>query len=75
VDFANMAKAAGYQDAICFSDLQTFEAALPNLLASDGPVMAVLKIVPGEPYPRDYDYIHSEKARKKFRDALNLDPS
>lgn len=75
VDFANMAKAAGYQDAICFSDLETFEEALPSLLASNGPVMAVLKIVPGKAYPRDYDYIHSETARKKFRDALNHDPA
>lgn len=75
VDFANMAKAAGYQDAMCFSDLQTFEAALPNLLVSDGPVMAVLKIVSGEAYPRDYDYIHSEVARQQFRDALNRDPA
>jgi thiamine pyrophosphate-dependent acetolactate synthase large subunit-like protein len=75
VDFANMAKAAGYHDAVCFSDLQTFEAALPTFLASDGPVMAVLKIVSGEAYPRDYDYIHSAKARNKFREALNRDPA
>jgi sulfopyruvate decarboxylase subunit beta len=73
VDFANMAKAAGYQDAMCFSDLDTFKAALPNLLMYSGPVMAVLKIVPGKAYPRDYDYIHSEAARQKFRDALNRD--
>ena len=68
-----MAKAAGYQDAICFTQLDTFEATLPNLLSSDGPVMAVLKTVPGKAYPRDYDYIHSDEARQKFRDALNRD--
>lgn len=75
VDFAKMAKAAGYKDAICFTQLDAFEATLPNLLSSDGPVMAVLKTVPGKAYPRDYDYIHSDEARQKFRDALNRDPA
>ena len=71
VDFAAMAIAAGYQKAVSFSELETFEAALPALLAADGPVMAVLKIIPGEAYPRDYAYIHSAEAREKFRAALN----
>ena len=73
VDFAGMAEAAGYQDAMRFSQLDAFEAALPELLACDGPVMAVLKIAPGKAYPRDYNYIHSATARKTFRDALNRD--
>ena len=71
VKFAAMAKAAGYQKAVCFSELEEFEAALPALLAADGPVMAVLKIIPGEDYPRDYAYIHSAATREKFRAALN----
>ena len=71
VKFAAMAKAAGYQKAACFSELEEFEAALPALLAADGPVMAVLKIIPGEDYPRDYAYIHSAATREKFRAALN----
>ena len=73
VDFAAMAIAAGYQKAVCFSELEAFEAALPALLAADGPVMAVLKIIPGEAYPRDYAYIHSAEAREKFHAALNHD--
>ena len=71
VDFAAMAIAAGYQKAVCFSELEAFEAAVPALLAADGPVMAVLKIIPGEAYPRDYAYIHSAEARETFRAALN----
>ena len=71
VDFAGMAKAAGYKDAICFYDLAAFERALQELLASEGPVMAVLKTIPGKAYPRNYDYIHSEAARHRFRHALN----
>jgi thiamine pyrophosphate-dependent acetolactate synthase large subunit-like protein len=73
IDFANIAEAAGYQHASCFNQLDAFEASLPELLAFDGPVMAVLKIMAGHPYPRDYDYIHSAAARKTFRDALNRD--
>jgi thiamine pyrophosphate-dependent acetolactate synthase large subunit-like protein len=73
IDFVGMAKAAGYRDAMHFSQLDAFEAALPELLACDGPVMAVLKIVPGKAYPRDYNYIHSATARRTFRDALNRD--
>jgi hypothetical protein len=37
--------------------------------------MAVLKIVPGKAYPCDYNYIHSEAARQKFRAALTRDPA
>jgi thiamine pyrophosphate-dependent acetolactate synthase large subunit-like protein len=73
IDFANIAEAAGYQHASCFNQLDAFEASLPELLAFDGPVMAVLKVMAGQPYPRDYDYIHSAAARKTFRDALNRD--
>ena len=71
VKFAAMAKAAGYQKAVCFSELEAFEAALPSLFAANGPVMAVLKIIPGEDYPRDYTFIHSAATREKFRTALN----
>ena len=73
IDFANIAEAAGYNHASCFNQLDAFEASLPELLAFDGPVMAVLKVMAGRPYPRDYDYIHSAAARKTFRDALNRD--
>jgi hypothetical protein len=71
VDFAAMARAAGYQTAVCFSELKAFEAELPALLVADGPVMVVLKIIPGEAYPRDYAYIHSKATREKFCAALN----
>ncbi|MFU0507046.1 thiamine pyrophosphate-dependent enzyme [Pseudaminobacter sp. NGMCC 1.201702] len=71
VDFAGFAKAAGYVDACSFDDLGRFEADLPRLLKAPGPQIAVLEIVPGNSYPRDYAYIHSAAARKSFRDALN----
>jgi sulfopyruvate decarboxylase subunit beta len=71
VDFAGMARAAGYADAVSFDDLDRFKAGLPGLLQAAGPRMAVLEIVPGESFPRMYDYIHSAAARQSFRQALN----
>lgn len=71
VDFAGMARAAGYAGARSFEDLDGFRDGLPGLLAAPGPQMAVLEIVPGAPYPRDYAYIHSAAARQSFRAALN----
>jgi len=70
VDFAAMAKAAGYQQVESFSDLDDFETRVAGFLQSPGPAFAVMKIEPGESYPRDYAYIHSVQARKRFRQAL-----
>jgi phosphonopyruvate decarboxylase len=70
VDFPGLARAAGYAHVAAFDDLATFEAALPGLLALEGPVFAALRIVPGEPSPQDYAFIHSPAARQIFKDAL-----
>ena len=58
-------------DGETFADLADFRTNLADFLASDGPAMAVLKIEPGDPHPRDYAYIHSPEARHRFRQALN----
>lgn len=71
VDFVGFAQAAGYANARSFDDLDRFKTGLPGLLRAAGPQMAVLEIVPGDPYPRDYAYIHSAAARQSFRAALN----
>ena len=71
VNFASIAKSAGYCSANSFDKLTDFESKLPQLLNSDGPVMGVIKVVPGAKYPADYKYIHSHEARRKFRKALN----
>ena len=71
VDFAAMALAAGYRSAATFSQLDDFEAGIGDFLKSSGPALAVLGIEPGQPYPRDYRYIHSPEARARFRAAVN----
>ena len=73
LDFAGMARAAGYVEAVEFSDLDRFEASVADFLARPGPALAVMHIEAGEAYPRDYAYIHSAAARKSFRRALAAD--
>lgn len=70
VDFAAMAKAAGYKRVESYSELDDLEAGAGDFLKSPGPAFALLKIEPGEAYPRDYNYIHSATARRNFRQAL-----
>ncbi|NNE81248.1 MAG: thiamine pyrophosphate-binding protein [Silicimonas sp.] len=71
LDFAGLARAAGYAGAEAFSDLNDFEDNLDAILDRPGPQLAELQIVPGAPYPQRYDYIHSSEARETFRRALN----
>ncbi|MFT5503747.1 MAG: sulfopyruvate decarboxylase subunit beta [Gammaproteobacteria bacterium] len=70
VDFSAMASAAGYKQSVSFSNIETFESNISDFLATPGPSFAALYIEAGDPYPRDYDYIHSAEARDKFRLAL-----
>jgi len=70
VSFAGLARAAGYAKTFEFAELAAFEAAVAQVLASDGPVFADLKLVPGEPPPQDYSFIHGAAARDAFRAAL-----
>jgi len=71
VDFAAMARASGYRNAATFSDLEDFRANLGGFLSQPGPALAALKVEAGKAYPRDYEYIHGEGARARFRSALN----
>jgi thiamine pyrophosphate-dependent acetolactate synthase large subunit-like protein len=46
VDYAGLARAAGYPTAVGFADLGEAVAALPGLLAAPGPVFAAFKVWP-----------------------------
>ena len=46
VDYAMIAKGAGYPRAFNFSDLDEFGAALPGILKAPGPVFVALKVFP-----------------------------
>ena len=74
VDFAAMARAAGYPHAEAHERLEPFADALPGILARPGPTMTALRVTPGETHPRDYAWIHSEAARARFRRGLREIP-
>ena len=73
VDFAAMAKAAGYRTVVTFSELDHLGSSVQEFLKTPGPAFALMKVEPGESYPRDYAYIHSAEARQRFRQALHTD--
>jgi len=70
VSFAGLARAAGYAKVFEFADLAAFETNVAQVLAAEGPVFADLKLVPGDPPPQDYTFIHGPAAREAFRKAL-----
>ena len=70
VDFAGLARAAGYAHAHEFSDLADFGKGIGNVLQEKGPVFVDLKLEPGETYPKDYGIMHGAKIRQDFRTAL-----
>jgi sulfopyruvate decarboxylase subunit beta len=70
VSFSGLARAAGYPKVYDFAELGEFEARIASVLREDGPVFVDLKLVPGEPPPQDYDFIHGKAAREVFRAAL-----
>ena len=74
VDFAGLARAAGYPCADRYDDLARFAGDLPGLLARPGPTLCDLRIRPGTAYPRDYDAIHGSPARERFKAALRASP-
>ncbi len=70
VDFAALARAAGYAHVAAFSQLGEFSAAVGALLRRDGPVFAVLDVVPGPAVPMDYPDLYTASRREAFRAAL-----
>jgi thiamine pyrophosphate-dependent acetolactate synthase large subunit-like protein len=51
VDFAGMARAAGFQLVHAFEDAAAYEAALPSILARQGPVCVTVRVEPGTEVP------------------------
>lgn len=70
VSFAGFARAAGIQKVFEFDDLADFDQRIGAVLAQEGPVFVVLKVVAGETYPQDWNVIHSGALRRQFEEAL-----
>ena len=73
VDFAGMARSAGYRVTESYSQLEDFRQAMPRVLQAQGPVFVNLHLEPGEVSPvADYEHIHGAKARHEFAAALAM---
>lgn len=70
VSFAAIARGAGISNAFEFSEIDAFEAKLPEILVMEGPVFAALKVTPGETYAYRWDVIHGAESRQSFREAM-----
>jgi sulfopyruvate decarboxylase subunit beta len=70
VDFSLLAKAAGFRRTYEFSELDTFEQGVDDVLAGDGPVFATLNLEQGAAYDHDFPALHSAESRTAFRTAL-----
>jgi sulfopyruvate decarboxylase subunit beta len=69
VDFASMARAAGYAATYDFSDLRMFEQQVAHVLEQDGPVFATLHVEPSKPLQYDYASLHAADKRTAFKEA------
>ena len=71
LDFAGIARSAGYRHAESFSELSTFAERVPELLNAPGPTFVELHLEPGDTTPApDYEHIHGVRARREFSEAL-----
>jgi phosphonopyruvate decarboxylase len=70
VDFAALARAAGYVRAETIATLGDFETKILGLLKEPGPVFVELQLVAGPPPSQDYAFIHGAPTRAAFKAAL-----
>jgi phosphonopyruvate decarboxylase len=69
VDFAALARAAGYAAVYDFADLGVFAQQVAHVLEQDGPVFATLHVEPTKPLIYDYESLYDPAKRKAFKAA------
>jgi sulfopyruvate decarboxylase subunit beta len=70
VDFAAMARSAGFPHVHEFSELANFEQQAAHVLKQDGPVFATLHIEPSQPLTYDYANLYDPARRKALKAEL-----
>jgi thiamine pyrophosphate-dependent acetolactate synthase large subunit-like protein len=70
VDFAAMARAAGFAYAYDFADLANFEQQAGHVLGVAGPVFACLRVEPSKPLHYDYPKLYDPLRRAALKAAL-----
>lgn len=70
LNFAGIAREAGFRHSFEFDDLTRFASELPRILALEGPVFATLKVVQGDASLQDYSYVNSSARVREFKEAI-----
>ena len=70
IDFAGLARAAGYRHACTISELSDFAGQIEGLLKMAGPVFVELMLAPGAAYPIDYPNLYRADRRERLKAAL-----
>ena len=70
VDFAAMARSAGYAHCHEISELASFEQQIGHVLSQDGPVFCTLHVERSKPLTYDYNDLYAVARRKALKAAL-----
>jgi len=70
VDFAGLARSAGYTQVHDFSELKSFEQQIGHVLAQEGPVFATLHVRNSRPLVYKYDDLYKASRRAALKAAL-----
>jgi len=70
VDFAGLARSAGYAQVHDFSELRSFEQQVGHVLAQEGPVFATLHVQKNRPLIYKYDDLYKTSRRVALKAAL-----
>jgi sulfopyruvate decarboxylase subunit beta len=74
IDFAAMARSAGYREVYEFSELAHFEQQAAHVLRQDGPVFATLHVAPSRELTYDYPNLYDPARRRALKAALQRTP-
>jgi thiamine pyrophosphate-dependent acetolactate synthase large subunit-like protein len=67
MDFAGIARGAGYAACYDFSELKIFEQQVAHVLEQEGPVFATLHVEPSKELKYDYPSLYDPQKRKAFK--------
>ena len=70
IDFAGLARAAGYREVLQCRDTANLAEAFPGVLRRDGPAFVDLQVEHAGEVPLDYDALFSPERRRAFKAAL-----
>ena len=70
VDFAGLARSAGYAQVHDFSELKSFEQQVGHVLSQEGPVFATLHVKKNRPLVYKYDDLYKASRRVALKAAL-----